>query len=401
MASTSCKERADALLGGILAGLRPDLELAKGLAQDDCSDALFRIVVEDLADRFEPRLCDAYAELFSEVIAACVPGFDAAELLARYNRVRVPRVCRLEPERVFVLSRVTLGADIAVTSVLLDAAKRRFPKARITLVGSAKIAELWAGDARVDHIAAPYPRSGQLADRLRVSTTLRELLERQGSIVLDPDSRLTQLGLVPVCEEENYFFFESRAAGGDTEASLPELAQRWCEAVLGVSGASPYVALENSTTDASDGVAVSFGVGENPAKALGPAFEAGLLNALSKLRCTLRIDAGVGGEEAERVRSAVAASGVKAEILTGSFAEFAACIAGSSLYVGYDSAGQHAAAALAVPLVTVFAGHVSERMFQRWKPTGRGRRETVNAEEVTPEQALQLALAAAQRVRTL
>jgi hypothetical protein len=29
---------------------------------------------------------------------------------------------------VFVLSRVTLGADVAVTSVLLDAAKRRFPK---------------------------------------------------------------------------------------------------------------------------------------------------------------------------------------------------------------------------------------------------------------------------------
>ncbi len=397
MASISCRERADALLDGILAGSAPDLELAKGLAKDDCSEALFRIVVEGLADRFEPGLCEAYAELFSEVIAASVPGFDAAELLARYQRVRVPRVCRLEPERVFVLSRVTLGADIAVTSVLLDAAKQRFPKARITLVGSAKIAELWAGDARVDHLAAPYPRSGQLADRLRVSFTLRELLARQGSIVLDPDSRLTQLGLVPVCGEENYFFFESRAAGGDTEASLPELAQRWCAAVLGVDAASPYLALTGKPAAVDDGITVSFGVGENPAKKLGANFEAGLL---SGLKGKVTIDAGAGGEEAERVRRAVDASGVEAEILTGSFAEFASCIAGSSLYVGYDSAGQHAAAALGVPLVTVFAGHVSDRMFQRWKPTGRGRIATVNAEGLTPERALEEALAAVQRVRT-
>ena len=35
-----------------------------------------------------------------------------------------------EPGRVFVLSRVTLGADVAVTSVLLAAAKNAFPKPR-------------------------------------------------------------------------------------------------------------------------------------------------------------------------------------------------------------------------------------------------------------------------------
>ncbi len=389
------------MLGGILAGGRPDLELAKSLAMDDCSEALFRVVVEGLSDRFEPRLCDAYAELFSAVIAGRVAGLDAAELLARYYRVRVPRACGLEPERVFVLSRVTLGADIAVTSVLLDAAKRRFPKARITLVGSAKIAELWADDARVDHVPAPYPRSGLLADRLRASTALREFLDAPGSIVLDPDSRLTQLGLVPVCDEGKYFFFESRTAGEDTSASLPELAERWCAAVLGVSGSQPYLALAGRAVEAGSGIAVSLGVGENPAKKLGPGFEAGLLKALSELRCTLTIDAGAGGEEAERVRRAVEASGVEADIRTGSFAEFAACIAGSRLYVGYDSAGQHAAAALRVPLVTVFAGHVSERMFQRWKPTGPGRIETVNAEGLTPEETLRQTLIAVGRVRKL
>jgi ADP-heptose:LPS heptosyltransferase len=38
--------------------------------------------------------------------------------------------------------------------------------------------------------------------------------------------------------------------------------------------------------------------------------------------------------------------------------------------VGYDSAGQHVAAACGVPLISVFAGFPAARMFDRWKPTG-------------------------------
>ena len=55
----------------------------------------------------------------------------------------------------------------------------------------------------------------------------------------------------------------------------------------------------------------------------------------------------------------------------GSYASFASHIAQSSLYFGYDSAGQHVAAAAGVPLVSVFAGYVSERMFCRWHPCTR------------------------------
>jgi ADP-heptose:LPS heptosyltransferase len=50
------------------------------------------------------------------------------------------------------------------------------------------------------------------------------------------------------------------------------------------------------------------------------------------------------------------------------------------LYVGYDSAGGHAAAACGIPLISIFAGAVSERMFQRWRPTGAGRIEIIRAE---------------------
>ena len=59
-------------------------------------------------------------------------------------------------DRVYVLSRITLGADVAVTSVLLDAAKRRYPSAEIFFVGPRKNYELFEADPRISHREVPY-----------------------------------------------------------------------------------------------------------------------------------------------------------------------------------------------------------------------------------------------------
>jgi ADP-heptose:LPS heptosyltransferase len=91
---------------------------------------------------------------------------------------------------VYVLSRITLGADVAVTSVLLDAAKRRYPDAEIVFVAPRKNYELFQADPRVRHLPAPYPRGGMLMERLRASASLWF----DDGPVIDPDSRLTQLG---------------------------------------------------------------------------------------------------------------------------------------------------------------------------------------------------------------
>ncbi|MGA3205508.1 MAG: glycosyltransferase family 9 protein, partial [Bryobacteraceae bacterium] len=79
------------------------------------------------------------------------------------------------------------------------------------------------------------------------------------------------------------------------------------------------------------------------------------------------IDKGAGMEEHARVERAVL-PGMRTH--DGAFAPFAAQIARSNLYVGYDSAGQHVASACGVPLISIFKGFVSERMFARWRPEG-------------------------------
>ena len=354
------------MLARCLAG-DPPSALPPALLEEPCAPALFSILVEGLADRLEPALCDVYARLFSSALAQTAGDFDAAALEARYRRVRRARAVSVEPRHVFVLSRVTLGADVAVTSVLLDAAKRRFPRARIVFVGPHKNYELFAGDPRLEHAPVEYQR-GSLRGRLAVWSELLALCSSADALVLDPDSRLTQLGLLPICADERYHLFESRAYGGDGGQSLPELAAAWARGTLEVEGARPYLA-PAAPAPQQAGITISLGVGGNPAKRLADPFEEKLLTLLAATGLPLTIDKGAGGEEAARVGEACRRSGILATFWAGSFAGFAALIAASRLYVGYDSAGQHVAAAAGVPLISIFAGFPAPRMFDRWRPT--------------------------------
>lgn len=387
MESISPSELAVELLNHCLRGSQWPEDLLTALVSEALDEderlaapatrALFSIVVERLGDLFEPKLCDTYADLFSTVIAQAMPELNAAELARRYRAVRQVRPVTKSPRNVFVLSRVTLGADIAVTSIVMDAARQRFPDAHLWFVGPKKAWELFEKSPGWKHVPIGYGRRGVLGDRLGIYPELKAALARPDSIVLDPDSRLTQLGLLPVCEEEHHYLFESRSFGGDSSAALPELTQEWVRATLGVEDAQPWLHPKVEYDFGTQPViTVSLGVGENPAKRVEDPYEAELLKLLGTLGALVMVDAGApGGEEEARVRRAIAASGLTQErigIHEGSFASFAAMIAASSLYVGYDSAGQHVAAALGIPLISVFAGFPSQRMLQRWSPQSPG-----------------------------
>jgi hypothetical protein len=220
---------------------------------------------------------------------------------------------------------------------------------------------LFEADPRISHLPAPYARGGSLVDRLHASAALW----LEDGIVIDPDSRLTQLSLISVCDPSRYFFFPSRAYGGDGDERLAILAARWAHEVFGVD-ASPFIAPIPANGSPAD-ITVSLGVGENPAKRIGDDFERDLLRVLAGTGASILVDKGGTIEERERVERALL-PGVRTH--DGAFAPFAAQIAQSRLYVGYDSAGAHVASASGVPLISIFAGFVSERMLQRWKPNG-------------------------------
>jgi ADP-heptose:LPS heptosyltransferase len=142
--------------------------------------------------------------------------------------------------------------------------------------------------------------------------------------------------------------------------------------------------------------AVSFGVGGNQSKRVSDEFEQQLIEHLLT-RSKVILDKGATQEEREqinRIVTAVRSAGKtvvelnesakanlpidllrQADIVTwdGSIGTFAGLIAASDEYIGYDSAGQHIAAALGVKTLTVFVSANNTTFAERWRPFGKGR----------------------------
>ncbi|MBI1760674.1 MAG: glycosyltransferase family 9 protein [Acidobacteria bacterium] len=408
-------------------GARPEPELVR-LG----SDALFREVIERLNDSFAPESCAAYDRVFAQVIEfyrrlpaareldARLRQFglpDEAALLARKAKLAHPRLPAHDIRKVLLLSRVTIGADVAITSVLLAGARQHYPQAEIVLLGSAKLRELFGGAARIRVRELPYERGGTVLARLQSWLAVVTAIEDEARdcapselLVLDPDSRLTQLGLLPVlADETRYLFFESRRFGHETDLPLGQLTARWWQTLSGAGTALfPQLALPGEHTAFGQTVArklraagqqhlvsLSFGVGGNAAKRVNAEFEAALLPRLLQASALILDKGGAPDERAQidALTAALRTAGrqvleLNAEnaaakladetgqpvIVTwdGSIGAFAGLIAASDQYIGYDSAGQHLAAALGIPALTIFVNGNSTRFAERWRPSGRG-----------------------------
>jgi ADP-heptose:LPS heptosyltransferase len=214
----------------------------------------------------------------------------------------------------------------------------------------------------------------------------------------------------------DYLFFPSREYGKGTTNSLSELTAEWLDQVFGETVRSyPRVRPSAEDLDAASRlvkglrrpiIAMNFGVGDNQFKRVGGDFEASLVAHLIRKGATIILDKGAGEEEIRRADAVISQTTQieyngrrvtafeidenyllqcpvvgtpDAEILVwnGRIGLLAALIAQSNLYIGYDSAGQHIAAALGVPCIDVFAGFSSSRMLERWRPTGEGETRVV------------------------
>ena len=419
----------------------PDASVARA-----ASGAIFGGVVEYLADRFEPSLCGLYVRFFSRVVDYCrrLPDGKALDdclgsfglhgeqdLLDRANRVRRVAACveinKARLKKILVLSRVTLGADVAVTSVVLDRMKRLSASAEIVLLAGPKTLALFGSDDRIEAVRMDYQRSGTLLERLNAWVSLVQVVEAQLAglsadqyLIVDPDSRLTQLGVLPLTKgDQGYHFFESRSYQAERSDPLAKLTGEWLNEVFGPDDepAYPFVQLAPQDTLAGASLrrtspeplaAVNLGVGDRAAKRVGDPFEKDLLRSLLEKGYRVVLDRGAGDEELQRCKrltDSLVEDGVTvgnvlhypldgrglADVLVweGSLSGFGGYISASDLYVGYDSAAGHVAAALGIPVVTVFAGAAGDRMIERWSPWGRNRTDVVAVRgDSTPAEVL-------------
>jgi ADP-heptose:LPS heptosyltransferase len=427
--------------------------------------ALFTALVEPLADSFDADGVSLYNRAFAQVIQICRRNPRAERIdqeleqfglrreddfIARADRVRqiAPRTGSIgstgKVRRVIILSRVTLGADVAITSVIIERMKLMFPAAEIVLVGGAKGTELFGGDPRIQFSEISYRRTGTTIERLLSWIDLLGCIRQQTDglnpgeyLLVDPDSRLTQLGLLPIestpqWREFDYVFFPSREYGSDTSSSLSELTSSWLDELFGQTVTThPRVSLKNEDIEVARSllnrirhasrpiIAINFGVGESQLKRVGGDFESSLVSCLIQAGAAIVLDKGAGADEITRADAVVAAAirneregrrvraveineqslveerrpsgGSDAEILvwSGRIGMLAGLIGESDLYIGYDSAGQHIAAALGVRCIDVFAGFSSQRMLERWRPSGRAETRIVAVDTLSGGRATQ------------
>jgi len=398
---------------------------------DPGAHALFTIIVERLCDDFEELQTVTYNKVMTQVISYCrnIPAgreldfslkkfaiYSSDDLFDRITKIRDNGNTLLLPEsvrKILLLSRVTIGADVAITSIVIQRFSEIFPEAEIVLIGESKLKEVYGQNSRIRIRKVSYSRKGGLLERLSSWHQVLEIIQQEiascplkKTILVDPDSRLSQLGVLPLFPLEYYFFFDSRSdTSFNRNMSMAELANCWLDKLIGERGfCYPKVWIPEAylhcarrfcgrlrDNGAHRIIAVNFGVGGNPRKRVARRLEEKLLLTLLQEPDSLIIlDKGFGDEELAYTNSLIDAVKEKGYLVRHTvfdsadigeinrgvigvqsrIGEIAALIAQCDEYIGYDSACQHIAAALGTPCLTIFAGSNNTRFIRRWSAYG-------------------------------
>ena len=387
--------------------------------------ALFAGVVEPLNDGFSAGGRAAYARLFAHAVwrvCAREPRLaqrlavwgvaDEAALHVRYQAARAGiHPLPSTAAKVVVLSRVTIGADVLLATVALQRLHHRHPGAELVLLGDAKLAPLLGGLPQVRVRPISYARRGPLRERLASWLAVADAVADEApDLVLAPDSRLDQLGILPVCAVERYALWENVRPDGAAPLSLAAQFDGWLADRLDlprVPACLPRVAFTPAAGALAARLVAACGPGRlaavkldhggNPAKALPRAAEVYLLAALRARGWRILLDRGFGTDELTSSDALCAAAGLVPvdlddsgkglgraveELAPGSLADatvvrfhgsiagWAAALSACGLALSYDSVGHHLAAALGIPLVTAFTGHSDPAFAIAWQPRG-------------------------------
>ncbi len=369
---------------------------------------------------------------------------ERAALLTRYRALSKNRP--LSPaqrgvvKKVFILSRVSLGADIAITSPLIGRTQKAWPEAEIILVGLDHLRHLFYHDG-LRYLEFSYNREGGFLEKMTAWPRLFCLIARETAalgpeefLLFDPDSRLSQLGLLPLAPLSATHYLCSRQDQKE-QVRLSAITQAWLDRILpDIPPTAPYFQIQPHLFAACRSfcrqlppttlkIIINFGVGHDEKKRLADPFEEELLSRLLETKNTLIIlDSGKGEIEegmAKRLMAKIEEKGyntaelsdqelAEAEIavahgllrFSGRIDAMAGLISNSDLFIGYDSCGQHVATATKTPAIICFTGAPNKRFLARWQPANHHGKTTtfiIDQQPLSPRQRAGLIEKIAQR----
>ena len=398
------------------------------------SNVIFKKIIEELCDSFDEFDTETYRRVMAQIIDFCrklplAGQFDrklsnfgmisAAALLERSRRLYTQRPRRFEgvhAKKVIILSRVTIGADIAITSIVVRKLMEVCTDAEFIIIGNAKLNELFGANRRIKIANLAYSKKEILIDKLMKWIDVLDIIEKESRgckkediIVIDPDSRLSQLGILP-CIEDNYYWNSRRILPSNGSPSFTADTNRWINCMIEDDTIlEPTVWLKPQykteanervgylrQSGASKVIVVNFGVGGDTDKQVDVHFEQKVLSHILSIgNVAVLLDKGVSKEEASRadhlanqlggrelppIQNALSSDpfpGPGLYTVTTSIGQISGLIAAADGYIGYDSACQHIAAAVNTNCITIFVTKKSVRFVNRWSCYGTNFRYTV------------------------
>jgi ADP-heptose:LPS heptosyltransferase len=391
--------------------------------------ALYKNIVEPLCDDFTTRGVE-----FCNLVLLRMIGFirrqkegerlncllnelnypDQNLLLQRYEKIHqdiaLSQSLKDKIRKILVLSRVTVGADVAITSIMVHRLARSFPQAEIIVYGPSHLPEIFYGLPRVHWAKFHYQRDGGLIGRLTSYTYLYQQLKMEWeglhdgqTLLFDPDSRLSQLALFPLLADRYTRHFPSRNDQQDNSSRLSQLTNRWLNQVLGEQiNILPQISIRPAHLDnikrffaqfplGCKKIVINLGVGNDFRKRLPDPFEEKLLAGLLQDDSALVVlDSGAHPDERERARALMDIMQMKTfqavsvseknlaskqipfhhglVCIQGGIGMLSALIDQADVFFGYDSCCQHLATARGTNSIICFAGAPNDRFFDRWRP---------------------------------
>ena len=386
-------------------------------------------IVQPLADRFCQDACDCLVVFMAEAVHA--PGSPIASTIANLGYPTPQHLVEryglldrgeleeyVDPddvEKAVLVSRADLKGDIAVSSPILSCASRAFRDTDIEIVGPRTNCLLIGPRHRMERSVVSYNHDSTLGNQLRAWTRLRakvasaiQEFDAGHWLVVDPDSWMTQFGLLPLADDRYCRYFDSRSYAEQSKATLAELANEWANQWFFWGGveALPYIVRGYGPESGSHSLliqsqgklaGVSFSTDGHQQVRLGADFEDRLLEllrrrgyqtvfdsgreAVDRTNATERIQA-FGGSKSH-LRTASDAMNNQAQLLTcgATIPNFSGWLRWASVYIGYDSAISHAAGSVAAASIHLSVGAPSSTYRVRWTPTSDGDVVTIPADD--------------------
>jgi len=362
--------------------------------------ALFGSIIERLCDDFEELQTETYNRLICQVVNFLCKLPEGVKIESElydfqlrteeqlYQRIESIRLTPdqklpsiIQPKKVIILSRVTIGADVAITSVICQRIAQSYPDAQIIVIGNDKLKQVFAEGSDIYVHELAYSRRGGLLEKFQVWL---ELLAQVRALI---KAQLTNQWMDNILGNKAFCYPKVW-----TSSSHQQIAAAYRAAV--------------DLDEAATLITINLGVGGNKRKRVPGNFEKNLiLTLLKEDNIKLILDLGFGEEERAQgtaLLQAAKEAGIKTAETTFSqlqkvnaasrvvgvecnIGEITSLIGKSDEFIGYDSACQHIAAAESVKTFTIFAGTNNVRFIRRWQACGENSNEIIYVDTLTKD----------------